>query len=74
MPVAGIGGEVLAVIAHVALERLGHLIQVGKARRAPRLLSRRGQRRQQHPRQDRDDGDHDKQLDQGEATTDTVVQ
>ena len=66
-PVAGPGRVVTGVVAHVGLQRKTRLLEVVCARGSPRLLPRARQGGQQHGRQDRDDGDHDEQLDQREG-------
>src|ERR1019366_7301564 len=52
----------------VTHKRQGDLMDVGKAPRLFGLLTGHTQRRQQHPRQNPDDGDNHQQLNQGKRT------
>jgi len=57
------------VIIHIHFHPEADLVQVVQALGHPGALFGFAQRGEKHPRQDRDDGDDDEQLDQGETDT-----
>jgi len=70
LPAAIDNSELLRVAARIAREKLigqPYLFEVVHAVNALGARFGAGQRRQQHGRQDGDDGDHDQQLDQSES-------
>ena len=60
-------GETIVLSVEVKLKRQADLLQIGKADRLLAFLLGPGERRQQHRGKDRDDRDHDQQLDQRES-------
>ena len=60
----GSGNDVAVVIPRVEVSRLSQLLEIGGTADAARFLPRPVQRRQQQPRQNRDDRNYDQELDQ----------